>query len=117
MKAACCRSGVVLFAVAAAACDGTTTVMAKVAAADGAAMSEADVTVENAPRPISCTTDAAGTCELTFLHGGWYNRYEVRISKSGFRDIRRRAWAGRRLQCRAVLVPASATTSSSADCE
>jgi hypothetical protein len=117
MKAACFRSAVVLFAVAAAACDGTTTVTAKVAAADGGPMAGADVKVENALRPIGCTTDAAGACELTFLHGGWYNRYQISISKSGFRDIRRREWAGRRLQCRAVLEPAGATASSNAVCE
>jgi hypothetical protein len=108
---------IVVLAVTAAACDGTTTVTAKVKSAEGTAIPDVDVSVENAPRPTRCTTDTTGACELSFLHGGWYNRYKVRISKSGFGQVRQAAWAGRRLQCRAVLVAPNDTVPSSADCE
>jgi hypothetical protein len=105
----------VLVAATAAACTGTTTVTAKVVSVDGRAVPEAEVAVTNAPRPVCCTTDATGSCELTFVHPGWYNRYEVRVSKAGLKEGHGAAWTGRRLLCRATV--ASSADSLTVACE
>src|SRR5262249_46869952 len=97
-------------------CDGFTTASFHVVSASGTPLAEATARISNAPNPTSCTTDAAGSCGLRFLHGGWYNRYEGRFSKVGFQEVEARTWAGSRLECSATLSAVAESQASLARC-
>jgi len=111
------RGVALLLSALGVACDGTTTISSRIASADGVPLADATVTVANAPRPVHCTTDSTGGCVLSFLHGGWHNRYELLFSQAGFKEGRTRASAGRKLQCRVSLAAITDVRASGAVCE
>jgi hypothetical protein len=105
-----------LVSVGAVGCDGKTTVSSRVSSLAGPPLAGATVMVSNAPQPVGCATDA-GSCAVSFLHGGWYNRYELRFSRTGFKGAHARQWTGRRVECTATLAPDTDSRASSVRCK
>jgi hypothetical protein len=98
-------------------CDGLTTVALHASSTSGTPLVGATVRIRNAPAQTTCITESGGSCSLRFMHGGWYNRYVVQFSKSGFKEVETRIWAGSTLECIATLAAVAESQPSLAECK